>query len=64
MVDTEGSEVHTNELEQPIKAEVLASRTLRTPLNSQPSARTPYPRLGCFTPQSGIDENIYHAGWV
>ena len=23
MVDTEGSEVHTNELEQPIKAEVL-----------------------------------------
>ena len=30
MVDTEGSEVHTNELEQPIKAEVLPSCTPST----------------------------------
>ena len=27
MVDTEGSEVHTNELESPIKAEVRAMHT-------------------------------------
>ena len=37
MVDTEGSEVHTNELEQPIKAEARSYSDL---VACQPTART------------------------
>lgn len=28
MIDTEGSEVHTNELEEPVKAEVIVASSL------------------------------------